>query len=239
MKAVRKESLLPRWYYYYKTYDAMLEQLVQETVQWIYSLPPVSIYFVFLLIAYLENVVPPIPGDVLVAFGGYLVAEGVLGFVPLLLLTSVASVVGFMSMYWLGSHWGYLIKEQKDSFWLARFVDFKYINRAQKWMRRWGQGVILANRFLAGTRSVISLTAGISHTRIGYTVINSLISSLLWNSILLGFGWVVRQNWQLIGKYLTIYGRIILSLVFLAVLVRIAIYYYRRRVKAEENAPKQ
>ena len=49
----------------------MAEQFVQETVQFINTLPPSSIYLVFFLVAYVENIVPPIPGDVLVAFGGY------------------------------------------------------------------------------------------------------------------------------------------------------------------------
>jgi len=207
----------------------MIDQFTQELVQWIDTLPVVSIYAVFFMIAYIENVVPPIPGDVLVAFGGYLAAEGIIDLFPVLALTTVASVIGFMTMYWLGSHWGFQIKEKKDRFWMARFISLKYINRAQDWMRRWGQGVILANRFLAGTRSVISLTAGISHTKISYTIINSTLSSLIWNSILLAFGWIVRKNWQVIGEYLSIYSRIILALIALFIIVRIGIFYFKNK----------
>ncbi|MDZ7690313.1 MAG: hypothetical protein U5K69_04045 [Balneolaceae bacterium] len=85
------------------------------------------------------------------------------------------------------------------------------MNKVRNWMGRWGLGVVLANRFLAGTRSVISLTAGISHTPITGTTISSTISSVLWNGILLGFGWVVHENWQVMGNYLCYYGRIILG----------------------------
>ncbi|NIP23552.1 MAG: DedA family protein [Phycisphaerae bacterium] len=207
----------------------MAEQFVQETVQFINTLPPSSIYLVFFLVAYVENIVPPIPGDVLVAFGGYLAAEAVIGLVPVLLLTTVASVIGFMSMYWIGSRWGVLIQEKKKQFWLLRFIPLKYINKVRAWMRRWGMGVILANRFLAGTRSVISLTAGLSHTRIGSTIFYSTVSSLLWNSILLGFGWIVHENWQLIGKYLSIYGRIIIAGIAIFIIIKVILYYYNKR----------
>jgi len=207
----------------------MAEQFVQETVQFINTLPPSSIYLVFFLVAYVENIVPPIPGDVLVAFGGYLAAESVIGLVPVLLLTTVASVIGFMSMYWIGSRWGMLIQEKKKQFWLLRFIPLKYVNKVRAWMRRWGMGVILANRFLAGTRSVISLTAGLSHTRIGSTIFYSTVSSLLWNSILLGFGWIVHENWQLIGKYLSIYGRIILAGIAIFIIIKVILYYYNKR----------
>lgn len=212
----------------------MLEQFTQELIQWIQALPPVSIYLVFFLVAYVENVIPPIPGDVLVAFGGYLAAESVIQLAPVFLLTTVASVVGFMTMYWLGSHWGSQIEEHQERFWLMRFIPLKYMEKVSSWMGRWGQGVILANRFLAGTRSVISLTAGISHTPVVTTVISSTVSSLLWNAILLGFGWIVHENWQIIGHYLSVYGRVILSLIAIAVLIRLVIHYYRKKKPQEK-----
>ena len=206
----------------------MIEQFTSETVQLIKTLPPVSIYLVFFAIAYIENVIPPIPGDVLVAFGGYLAAESVIGIVPVWLLTTVASVFGFMSMYWIGSKWGGQIEQRKKGVRVLRFIPVEYLNKVQAWMQKWGVGVVLANRFLAGTRSVISLAAGLSKTRISTTVICSTISSLLWNGILLGFGWVVHENWKLIGEYLSIYGRVILGALALYILVRVGIYYYRK-----------
>lgn len=206
----------------------MIDQFVQEAVQFINTLPPLSIYLVFFIVAYVENVVPPIPGDVLVAFGGYLAAESVIGLVPLLVLTTIASVIGFMSMYWIGSRWGTLIKKKKKQFWLLRFIPLKYINKVRTWMQRWGMGVVLANRFLAGTRSVISITAGLSHTQVSSTIVFSTISSLLWNGILLGFGWIVHENWRLIGEYLTIYGRIVLGAVAIFIAIKLILHYYNK-----------
>lgn len=207
----------------------MLEQFTQELIQWIQGQPPLSIYMVFFLVAYIENVVPPIPGDVLVAFGGYLAAESVIGLMPVFVLTTIASVIGFMTMYWLGSHWGAQIEKQKERFWMMRFIPLKYMNKVREWMGRWGLGVVMANRFLAGTRSVISLTAGISHTAVWGTILSSTISSLLWNAILLGFGWIVHENWQVIGEYLSIYGRIILALIAAFIIIRLLMSYYRKK----------
>ncbi|HKL19720.1 MAG TPA: DedA family protein [Halalkalibaculum sp.] len=207
----------------------MLEQFTQELIQWIQALPPISIYVVFFLVAYFENIIPPVPGDVLVAFGGYLAAESVIGLLPVYVLTTVASVIGFMTMYWLGSHWGVQIEKQKERFWLMKFIPLKYMKKVRKWMGKWGLGVVMANRFLAGTRSVISLTAGISHTAIPGTVISSTISSLLWNGILLGFGWVVHENWQIIGNYLSIYGRIILAIIIGLIIIKLLMSRYRNK----------
>ena len=206
----------------------MIEQFTGEIVELIKTLPPISIYLVFFAIAYIENIIPPIPGDVLVAFGGYLAAESIIGIVPVLLLTTIASVMGFMSMYWIGSKWGGQIEQREKGVRVLYFIPVEYLNKVRSWMQKWGIGVVLANRFLAGTRSVISLAAGLSKTRISTTISCSAISSLLWNGILLGFGWVVHENWKLIGEYLSIYGWVILGALALYIIVRVGIYYYRK-----------
>jgi membrane protein DedA with SNARE-associated domain len=194
------------------------------------------VYLTFFAIAYVENILPPIPGDVLVAFGGYLAAEQIISLIPVYLLTTVASVVGFMSMYAIGARWGSGIKSDGQKYWMTRFIDLKYIEKVRRWMQQWGQGVVLANRFLAGTRSVISLTAGISHTPLIKTIISSTISSMLWNAILLGFGWVVHENWQTIGHYLSIYSRIILAGIAVFIIIRLLIYYYPKWKGSEHSA---
>lgn len=203
------------------------ELYINQIVDWVFTLSPFKIYLIFTVVAYIENIIPPMPGDVLVAFGGYLAAEQVVGFVPLLMITTVASVFGFMSMYWIGAQFGYRIEAQRSDFWLMRVVDIKYFDRVKRWMQRWGQGVIVTNRFLAGTRSVISLVSGITKTKVSTTILSSTVSSIVWNFALLGFGWVVNENWQIIGHYLNIYGRIVLGLIVAVIIIRFTI----RKVK--------
>ncbi|MAO65331.1 MAG: DedA family protein [Balneola sp.] len=213
----------------------MADQIIQNIVEWISMVPPVSIYLIFFGIAYIENIIPPMPGDVLVAFGGYLAAEGVIKIFPVLSLTVVASVAGFMTMYWFGHKWGAQIEENRHSHFILRFIDYKYFARGKKWMKRWGQGVVFANRFLAGTRSVISLTAGMSNLKITPTILNSFISSVLWNSLLLGAGWLVRDNWKIIGEYLSNYGKIILVLVMIFVAIKVYIWHRQSRKAKQEK----
>lgn len=209
-----------------------MEAYVEQLVDWILTLSPASIYAIFIFIAYVENIVPPLPGDVLVAFGGYLAAEQLVSFTTLLITTTFASVVGFMSMYAIGYYFGDKIEAHRSEFWLMRIVDVKYFDRGKRWMQRWGQGVILANRFLAGTRSVISVTAGLSKTKIYSTITSSAISSILWNAILMGMGWIVHENWQVIGHYLNIYGWTILSILIL-IASGMLIYNWLSRPKVE------
>lgn len=207
----------------------MEQQFLNEIIQWVETLAPFYIYTVFFLVAYLENIIPPIWGDLFVAFGGYLAAISVISFIPVYLVTVIASVLGFMTVYWLGYHWGKQIENHPEDFWLLRFIPLKYIQKVRGWMHRWGQGVVVANRFISGARSVISLTAGISHTRPLLTAVSSTVSSLLWNAILLTLGYLVQQNWRIVGHYLSIYWQIIVGLILLVIIVRVGIYFYRKK----------
>jgi membrane protein DedA with SNARE-associated domain len=211
----------------------MFEEFTFFLVDWVREQPRYLIYLAFFMVAYLENVIPPVPGDVLVAFGGYLAAEQVLGFTPLLMLTTLASTIGFMTMYTLGYSMGDSIKVKRSRFWLFRYLDIKYMDRVNQWMNRWGQGVVLANRFLAGTRSVISLLAGISQADIKLTILNSTISSILWNTILLSLGWFIRENWAVIGEYLNIYGWFVALVIAVFIAFRVYFWYRKRKRKHE------
>lgn len=209
-----------------------MEVYLDELIEWIFTLSAMSIYTIYFLMAYLENVIPPIPGDLLIVFGGYLAAEQIVSYTNLLILTTIASVLGFMTMYGFGSFWGYRIDEHRDKFWLMRIIDVKYFDRGKRWMQKWGQWVIVANRFLAGTRSVIALSAGIYRTKVNYTIISSAVSSVLWNAILLGFGWLVHENWKVIGDYLGFYGWVILIIIVTSVLAR---FVYTRIHRKKNN----
>ncbi|HKJ33695.1 MAG TPA: DedA family protein [Balneolales bacterium] len=210
----------------------MINHYTQELINWINQLPPISIYLVFFSIAYLENIIPPIPGDILVVFGGYMAAEGIISLTPVYLLTTIASVIGFMSMYSIGRFWGYKIKSETHDSWLLRNLGINYLPKVESWMLKWGQWVIVANRFLAGARSIISITAGMSATNVKLTALNSLISSLLWNALLIGAGWVISENWKIIGHYLSIYSKIItIILLFLVALKIFWSYLQKRRQK--------
>ena len=213
----------------------MLDQVVQAVVDWVSFVGPIGVYLVFTTIAYLENILPPVPGDVLVAFSGYLAAEGLIGLFPIWSLTVIASVVGFMNMYWLGQKLENQISANRHDHFLLKFFNYKYIRISKVWMNRYGMWVVIGNRFLAGTRSVISLTAGISQLNIPRTIISSFVSSMLWNAILIGSGWFVKENWAIIGNYLSAYGKVILIGITILIIGRV-LHANLKRKKAVDNS---
>ncbi len=172
-------------------------------------LNPLTAYIIIFLSAFTENVVPPIPGDTVVILSAYLVGTGRLNFLEVYLATTLGSVAGFVTMYLVGKYAGVAFLATRPG---KRLFREESLEKTRTWFRKWGYGVILANRFLSGTRSVISLFAGIFHLRLPLVIIYALISSMIWNALLLGGGLLLGRNWEVLGEWIATYNKILLVL---------------------------
>ncbi|MEX0747808.1 MAG: DedA family protein [Rhodothermales bacterium] len=202
-----------------------MSELGTDILEWMTSLPAVWAYATILVISYGENVVPPIPGDMVVVFGGYLVGVGRLDFFLVVILSTIGGALGFMTMYAIGYKIGDAVMDPLRLRWIPK----GQIARAQRWLEKWGYGIVAMNRFLSGLRSVISLTVGMAHTEPWITALFATLSSLVWTALIAYGGFAVGDNWQLILVYLRDYGRIVLALLVVAALVQLVRWYARRR----------
>ena len=71
-----------------------MEELLADIVTWMTAIPPLWAYVALFTIAYGENVVPPIPGDMVIVFAGYLVAVGRLDYWMVVMLSTVGGAAG-------------------------------------------------------------------------------------------------------------------------------------------------
>jgi len=197
---------------------------MEQAISWLQTLPPAGVLALMFLIAYIENIFPPSPSDVLLVFTGTLIGIGVIGFAPALTVATLGSVLGFMTAYVIGRHF-----EQ-------RFVSGRYhryfpagaVHQVERLFNRFGYGVIVANRFLAGTRAIVSVFAGMSKMNLPVTTLLSAVSAAVWNSILLYLGMVFADNWRVAAQYLALYGKIA-TVVFGAAVVLFLWRFFRKR----------
>ena len=194
-----------------------MEGLLADIVAWMTAIPPLWAYVALFTVAYGENVVPPIPGDMVIVFAGYLVAVGRLDYWVVVMLSTVGGAAGFMTLYAVGYRIGEAVLDPHRLRWLPK----KQIVRAERWVRRWGYGVVLANRFLSGLRSVISLTVGVARMDVWQTGAFSTLSALVWTGLITYLGYAVGENWPIISVYLRRYGFVVIGLVVLFVVVRL------------------
>jgi membrane protein DedA with SNARE-associated domain len=195
---------------------------------WMEALPAVWAYATILIIAYGENVLPPIPGDMVVVFGGYLAGLGTLNLGVVIVLSTIGGALGFMTMYALGRRLGRAAMEPDRFRWLPQ----QGFEKAQRWTERYGFGVVAANRFLSGARSVISLTVGIAQMDARKAALWCTVSAAVWTALISYAGYAVGDNWELVVRWLRAYGRIVLGILTVGGLGLAARWLWRRRSHA-------
>ena len=209
----------------------MIFDSIAEFAEWMEALPPLSIYLVLLAIAYGENVVPPIPGDVAIVIVGYLVGLGLVGFVPVVALATLGGALGFMTMYAVGLRLGDAVEDPQRVRWIPKGP----VRTAKRWLGRWGYGVVAANRFLSGARSVIALLVGASDLRPWPTAALATLSALVWTGLLTYAGYAVGSNWGTVLGWLRTYGQVVTVFVGIAAAVLVGRWWWRRRYAAQRN----
>lgn len=212
-----------------------MSDIFTDLINWLEALPPFWAYATIFIIAYGENIVPPIPGDMIVVFGGYLVGLGNLSFVMVVALSTIGGALGFMSLYCVGYQIGDAVLEPGRLKWIPK----KQVIKAQKWLTRWGYGVVAFNRFLSGFRSVISLTVGMAKMNGWKTIIFATLSAVVWTGLIAYAGFAIGDNWKIVGDYLRNYGKTIFwGLMLLIVFQAVRLYLKRRRKLTKEKTDK-
>lgn len=201
------------------------EYWIRTATDWLQTIPAVWVYLFIFVIAYLENIVPPIPGDLFVVYGGYLAGMDVLHGWIVWPAAALGGALGFMSLYGVANRWG---EKALQSKWL-RWADGRGLKRTRGWMKRRGIIVVLANRFLSGARSVISLAAGLSHLNFTKTTIAATISAAVWcGGLVLGGIWV-GERWRIIEEYLRTYSHFVFTFIIIFLLFNVIRGFIRNR----------
>lgn len=200
---------------------------METIITYLQQLSPVWVYAAIFFIAYIENIFPPSPSDVMIVAGGYLVGIGNIDFTTALIVATIGSTTGFMSMYKIGDWFGLRIIETGK----IKFLPLDSVHKVESWFRKYGYWLIIANRFLSGTRAVVGFFAGMAEVKFIPTTILCFISALIWNAILIYAGTLVGENWESIGIYLTTYSQIVTALVVIAVTVAVFFWYQRKEKK--------
>ena len=204
--------------------------MIEHILDFISGLSPFWIYVSLFAFAFIENVFPPSPSDLVVVIGGSLIGTHALHFIPTLLVTTIGSVIGFMALFFIGTQLDKkLIRAGK-----VKFIPTEGLEKVEKWFSKYGYWIILANRFLPGTRSVISLFAGLSELNAKKTIILATISALVWNSSIIYLGIIFGHNIETVDHYLSTYSNIAV-IVTCAVILFLILKYFWKKKKSEKG----
>ncbi len=170
---------------------------------------------VFILSA-LESAAIPIPSEIVVPFAGFLASSGRFGFWSVVMITTVANLVGAIFLFLLsraGLRW--LLEKYGKYF----FVHARDLQRADAWFSKYGSRAVFFSRILPVIRTFIPLSAGVARMNFTKFVILTFLGSLPWNLGLAYVGFKAGNNWTVLHPYFQKLNYIII-LVLVVVVIR-------------------
>lgn len=198
--------------------------MLETIIQYLQNIPSLYLLATVFFFAFIENIFPPSPSDAVILFAGTLIPLGNVNFFALWVFATLGSVVGFLTMFAIGVSFDRKVVETGK----IKFIKYEHILKVERWFQKWGYWLIVINRFLSGTRAVISFFAGMSLLKVRKTTLLCAISAGLWNFILIYFGYTFSQNWQEIYDELENYGYYFLAAI---TLIAIGVWIYNRKIQ--------
>lgn len=207
-------------------FSTMPIEILDWSVEFLSIVPWYAILPFAFLITFVENLFPPSPSDSILLFMGTLVVLGKVDFTSLLLFATLGSTAGFVLMYYFGYKFGIrFLNSESNRF---KFITKESMEKPEKWFKKYGYYVIIANRFIAGTRAVISFFAGMSKLNLKVTTILSAVSALVWNFILIYLGVIFADNLDAVRDGMQSYGRIVFPIILIIILAYILKYVVQK-----------
>ncbi|KND47129.1 MAG: membrane-associated protein [Parcubacteria bacterium C7867-004] len=172
------------------------------------------------------------PGESLLFTAGFLASQGWFPIVPLVVVVTIAAILGDSAGYWLGSVLGKKYLGRPDSF----FIKEKHVKRTEEFYEKYGVRAVVLARFIPAVRSFVPILAGIGSMQYRTFITYNVIGALLWGTGVTTLGYFLGRSFPQSEHYLLPIIGLIIVLSFLPLAFE---YWNHRQDKKAEEAQKQ
>jgi len=149
-------------------------------------------YLGIFLLAFIEIIYPAIPGELVLPFVGFLVAENKLSFIPSVLVATLGNVLGMLVIYLLSMGLGRPFVEKFGKYFL---LDKRHLEMSEEFFNKYGDITVLFGRMLPAYRELISVPAGLGRMNISKFILFTSIGSFIWDFLLVFMGLKLGENY--------------------------------------------
>jgi membrane protein DedA with SNARE-associated domain len=186
----------------------------------------------FMLALYIIMVVDttglPIPSELPLFYGGYLIWQGRLDLVPAAFVAAAGALTGSLIAYVISRSVGRAVVLRWGKYVL---ITEEHLHRSEKWFERRGPVAVFFCRMIPVARALISIPAGIAEMEPVRFGVYSFAGALPWAFGLLGAGWALGSSWKKLLHSFSI-ASIVIAVALLGVIVW---WFFRRRNTASES----
>lgn len=162
-------------------------------------------YIGIMLLIAIENLFPPIPSELILAFSSFIAPSLNLNLFLIIIFSTLGSLIGAIILYFLGSKLMHRLNATAS----IKFFEEKGIIS------------ILLCRFIPILRSLISIPAGIYKVNFYLFLILTTIGSIIWNTVIILIGNILGSKWTNISHILSTYKHLLLIILFIFIIYKI------------------
>ena len=182
------------------------------------------------LFGFLEACCVPIPSEITFGFAGVLAGEGHLNIVAVIIVGTVAELIGSFVAYTVGRVGERPLVNRFGRYLLITNAD---IDRAERFFAGRGAWAVPVGRALPVVRTFISIVAGFIKMPAPLFGVLSLIGTAVWVTVISLIGYGLSSTWQSIAHGIALAGY---AIAVVAVLAIVALIFYRLREVRREQA---
>ena len=144
----------------------------------------------------LENIVPPIPSEIILPFAGFSANRGDLNVVAAWIAACIGSLIGAYVLYGVGALVGYeRIRVLAGKRWFILFGESD-LDRGERFFERYGSWIVFFGRFVPLVRSIVSVPAGVERMPLPKFTLLTLVGSGIWNAVFIAAGYELGDRWD-------------------------------------------
>jgi membrane protein DedA with SNARE-associated domain len=203
----------------------VLTDLVRWVIEVVHSLEYVGVFVLILA----GSLYLPVPTELTLPLFGFLIGNGRLSFVPVLLAATAARVCAALVLYAVGLRLTEArLRRVIEHFERSKLLFVSDLEKASAVFERHGGKAILVGHLIPGVGALVSVPAGLQRMPVrwrflGYTILGCSI----WNASLIGLGWALGGRWRIVEVFTSFVGTAVLI-----VLIAATVWFFRRRRKA-------
>lgn len=198
---------------------------VEAVINWLSALPIGTLYLAIGVISAVENIFPPFPADIVVAFGSFLAARGKASPYSTFLVAWLGNLAGAALMYYVGRRYGSSAFMSRLERWAGKGAE----QRLMTLYGRYGLPALFVSRFLPAVRAVVPPFAGAMKLPVLPVSIAIGAASGVWFTFITFLAYRAGSEWEVLYGTIVRSGKIVAIIATAIVLLALAIYFVRRR----------
>ena len=213
-------------------YAGLTDFITGDLTDWVVDIIDRIGYLGVALLVAIENVFPPIPSEVVLPAAGFAAAQGKANVVGMIAAATIGSVAGAWVLYLGAAAIGHVRLHAlvvRYGRWLG--IKPRDLTRAESWFDDHPTAVLVC-RCVPLIRSLVSIPAGFRRMSPAKFTIYTAIGSAIWNTVLIGAGYLLGDNWGVVEEYVGIFQYVVIA----AILGAIGWWIWTRFISAKHKA---